>query len=166
MLLGLLTGLERGFEASLFYTLSYVLMTLAAFGVLTQLEAGEAKIINIEDLRGLSARSPLLAAVLMILMFSMAGIPPLLGFMAKLSVLEALVAQHMTYLAALAMVFSVIGAFYYLRVIKEMYFSAGSEDKINLDAGPAVALRLNAAVIVILGMVPAALFELCKFAFG
>jgi NADH-quinone oxidoreductase subunit N len=166
LLLGLLTGLERGFEASLFYTLSYVLMTLAAFGVLTQLEAGENKIINIEDLRGLSARSPVLAGVLMIVMFSMAGIPPLLGFMAKLSVLEALVAQHMTYLAALAMVFSVIGAYYYLRIIKEMYFSAGSEDKISLDAGPAVALRLNAAVIVILGMVPATLFELCKFAFG
>jgi NADH-quinone oxidoreductase subunit N len=166
LLLGLLTGLERGYEASLFYTLSYVLMTLAAFGVLAQLEANGNNIVDITDLRGLSSRAPVLAAILMILMFSMAGIPPLLGFMAKLSVLEALVAQHMTALAVLAIVFSVIGAFYYLRVIKEMYFQSADGEKLVYQRAQAGVMQLNAALIVLLGMMPGVLFAICKFALG
>lgn len=164
MLLGLVAGTMAGYRAALFYALSYLLMTLAAFGVLVVLNR-DANVDTLEDITGLAKRQPLCAFVLLLVMFSMAGIPPLLGFMAKLSVLEALVSVHLSWLAVLAVVFAVIGSFYYLRVIQAMYFQQPlAGDAFVMGAGARVVLVLNAAFVLLLGLLPGVLFSLCHYA--
>lgn len=165
LLLGVLTGTESGYAASMFYTLSYVLMTLGGFGMIILLSRTGFEADKLDDFRGLNARSPWFAFMMLIVMFSMAGVPPFLGFWAKLSVLQEVVAADMWWLAVVGVVFSIIGAFYYLRVIKLMYFDEA------VDTGPLrpgsdlrVLLSANGLAVLGLGIFPGALMALCAAA--
>ncbi|CAB3878429.1 NADH-quinone oxidoreductase subunit N [Achromobacter aegrifaciens] len=171
VLLGLMSGSVAGkpelssaaYGASLFYMLTYVLTTLASFGIVLLLSRQGFECEHIDDLKGLNRRSPWHAAIVLLLMFSLAGIPPLVGFYAKLAVLQALVSAGHVTLAVIAVLFSLIGAFYYLRVVKVVYF-----DEPAADAAPMVAtcgqrgvLSVNGALILILGILPGGLMALC-----
>ncbi|MDF8362106.1 NADH-quinone oxidoreductase subunit NuoN [Achromobacter anxifer] len=171
VLLGLMSGSVAGkpelssaaYGASLFYMLTYVLTTLASFGIVLLLSRQGFECEHIDDLKGLNRRSPWHAAIVLLLMFSLAGIPPLVGFYAKLAVLQALISAGHVTLAVIAVLFSLIGAFYYLRVVKVVYF-----DEPAADAAPMVAtcgqrgvLSVNGALILILGILPGGLMALC-----
>ncbi len=171
VLLGLMSGSVAGkpelssaaYGASLFYMLTYVLTTLASFGIILLLSRQGFECEHIDDLKGLNRRSPWHAAIVLLLMFSLAGIPPLVGFYAKLAVLQALISAGHVTLAVIAVLFSLIGAFYYLRVVKVVYF-----DEPAADAAPMVAtcgqrgvLSVNGALILILGILPGGLMALC-----
>ncbi|KGD95908.1 NADH:ubiquinone oxidoreductase subunit N [Achromobacter sp. RTa] len=171
VLLGLMSGSVAGkpelssaaYGASLFYMLTYVLTTLASFGIVLLLSRQGFECEQIDDLKGLNRRSPWHAAIVLLLMFSLAGIPPLVGFYAKLAVLQALVSAGHVTLAVIAVLFSLIGAFYYLRVVKVVYF-----DEPAADAAPMVAtsgqrgiLSINGALILVLGLLPGGLMALC-----
>lgn len=171
VLLGLMSGSVTGkpelssaaYGASLFYMLTYVLTTLASFGIVLLLSRQGFECEHIDDLKGLNRRSPWHAAIVLLLMFSLAGIPPMVGFYAKLAVLQSLVAAGHVTLAVVAVLFSLIGAFYYLRVVKVVYF-----DEPAADAAPMVAtvgqrgvLSINGALILLLGLLPGGLMALC-----
>jgi NADH-quinone oxidoreductase subunit N len=120
--LGILAGTAEGFGAAMFYAITYALTAAGAFGVLTMLSRNGVDAENIDDLKGLNDRSPWLAFMMMLVLFSMAGVPPTVGFFAKLFVLDAVISIDMVWLAIVAVFFSIIGAFYYLRAVKVMYF--------------------------------------------
>ena len=170
MLLGLLAGWVGGnflnrpdaYAAAMFYTVVYVLMSAGSFGMLLFLSGKGYEFENLEDLKGLNRRNPWYAFVLLIIMFSLAGVPPTVGFYAKLAVLSAAVNAGQVWLAVVAVVFSLIGAFYYLRVVKLMYFDEPA------DASPApghaemrVLLSLNGLALLVLGVLPEPLMSLC-----
>ncbi|RJP71065.1 MAG: NADH-quinone oxidoreductase subunit NuoN [Comamonadaceae bacterium] len=173
MLLGLLAGVVQGdagnmanaYGSSMFYVITYVLTTLGTFGVILLLSRSGFESENVSDLAGLNQRSPLYAGVMAICMFSLAGVPPLVGFYAKLSVLQALLASSGAFyvgLAVFAVIMSLIGAFYYLRLVKIMYFDAPTqtaEIEAGLDARS--VLSLNGALVLVLGIVPGGLMTLC-----
>ena len=162
ILLGFVAGTEQGYEAALYYTLAYVLTTLGAFGVV--LLAGRAgfEADELEHYKGLYARDPLLSFVLMVLMFSSAGMPLTIGFIAKLQIFGALWASGHLLLVVFAAAVSVIGLFYYLRVVKILFFDAPGDLPIpDRHGGVRLALGLNAAAVVALGVFPQALVELC-----
>ena len=173
VLLGLMSGVVNGntlsaanaYSSSMFYVITYVLTTLAAFGVLLLLSREGFESEEISDLAGLNQRSPLYAGIMAVAMFSLAGIPPLAGFYAKLSVLQALIASGQSlylYLAVFAVIMSLIGAFYYLRVIKVMYFDSPiTASNVVGGADVRVVLCLNGAAIVLLGLMPGGLMALC-----
>ncbi len=172
VLLGLMSGSVAGkpdaaaaaYGASLFYMITYVLTTLGSFGIVLLLSRQGFECEQIDDLKGLNRRSPWHAAIVLLLMFSLAGIPPLVGFYAKLAVLQALVnAGHVT-LAVIAVVFSLIGAFYYLRVVKTVYFDEPAADAAPVAAtcGQRGVLSINGALILILGIVPGGLMAVCE----
>jgi len=175
VLIGLMSGVIGGvphgataanaYGGAMFYVVTYVLTTLAAFGVIQLLARAGFESEEISDLAGLNQRSPLYAAVMGLCLFSMAGIPPLVGFYAKLLVLQALVATGGTFallLAVFAVMMSLIGAFYYLRVVKVMYFDAPTQDA-PIRAGWDVRLVLgtNGALVLLLGLLPGGLMALC-----
>ena len=165
ILLGVLTGTAEGYAAAMFYTITYAIMVLGAFGIMLVLGRAGIEIDHIEDLKGLNERSSWLAVLMLLVMMSMAGIPPLVGFWAKLYVLEAAVAAGYTALAVFALVTSVIGAFYYLRVVKFMYFDSASDDRKPAGAlDTQVLISANGLAMVGLGVYPAALFGLCLLA--
>jgi len=165
MMLGLLTGTTAGYVGSLFYIIVYSIMSVAAFGILVLLSRAGFEAENIEDFRGLNARCPWLAFLMMILMFSMAGIPPAVGFFAKLVVLQALVSVDLVWLAVVALVFSVVGAYYYLRIIKAMYFEEPTANhKLCLTFDMSIALTVNCLAILLLGILPGALLQWCQIA--
>lgn len=159
------TAVENAYSASMFYVVTYVLTTLAAFGVILLLAREGFESEEISDFAGLNQRSPLYAGVMAVCLFSMAGIPPLVGFYAKLSVLQALVASGQTLhiaLAVFAVIMSLIGAFYYLRVVKVMYFDAPlTASNVSAPADVRVVLSLNGALLLVLGLVPGGLMALC-----
>ncbi len=175
VLLGLLSGVihgnvdaaavENAYSSAMFYVVSYVLTTLAAFGVILLLAREGFESEEIADLAGLNQRSPLYAGVMAVCLFSMAGIPPLVGFYAKLSVLQALVASGQGLdigLAVFAVVMSLIGAFYYLRVVKVMYFDAPlTASSVSAPVDVRVVLTLNGALVLVLGLLPGGLMALC-----
>lgn len=167
MLLGFLTATPVGYAAATFYMITYTMMSLGAFGMIIILSHVGFEAENIDDFRGLNTRNPWLAFMMLLIMFSMAGVPPIVGFFAKVSVLEALVRADLVWLAVLALVFSIIGAFYYLRVVKVMYFD--QPDNITpiyvrqFDAKAAISI--NGVAILLLGLFPAGLFHLCRLAF-
>jgi NADH-quinone oxidoreductase subunit N len=167
ILMGVLAGTERGVEAAMYYTLAYVIMAAAAFGMILLLSRRGFEADELDDLKGLNARSPWFAGIMLVVMFSMTGVPPLLGFYAKLAVLGAAVDAGLAWLAVLGVLFSVIGAFYYLRVVKLMYFDEPGET-IPIAAGPElrVALSLNGALVLALGIFPDSLISLCNQVFG
>lgn len=175
VLLGLLSGVingqvnsavaENAYSASMFYVVSYVLTTLATFGVILLLAREGFESEEISDLAGLNQRSPLYAGVMAICLFSMAGIPPLVGFYAKLAVLQSLLASGQTAyiaLAVFAVVMSLIGAFYYLRVVKVMYFDAPlTATSVSAPLDVRFVLTLNGALVLVLGLLPGGLMALC-----
>ncbi|MES2398956.1 MAG: NADH-quinone oxidoreductase subunit NuoN [Pseudomonadota bacterium] len=175
LLLGLMSGVVNGnqlnsesaYSASMFYAITYVLTTLGAFGVVMLLARAGHESEEIADLAGLNQRSPLYAGVMAICMFSLAGLPPLVGFYAKLSVLQALISSGLTsymVLAVFAVMMSLIGAFYYLRVVKVMYFDApqgANTQPIDAPSDVRVVLSINGALILILGIMPGGLMTLC-----
>jgi len=171
VLLGLASGSADGllmvnagaYGSALFYMVAYVLTTLAGFGVIMLMSREGFECERIEDLKGLNRRSPLLAGALLILMFSLAGIPPLVGFYAKLMVLQAVIQSGAIWLAIVAIFFSLIGAFYYLRVVKVIYFDEPATDSVvpNVASVPASMLTVNIALVVLLGLMPGGLMDLC-----
>ncbi|MAX52620.1 MAG: NADH-quinone oxidoreductase subunit NuoN [Methylophaga sp.] len=167
LLMGVLSGTEAGYAASLFYTLIYALMTLATFGVVLLMSRYGFEADNIDDYKGLSSQHPWLALLMMVLMFSMAGIPPLAGFYAKLGVIKAVVDADMLAVALVAVVMSVIGAFYYLRVIKVMYFDKTDETyAFNYSGSAAFVLSINALLVLVLGIFPGLLMSICSTVFS
>jgi NADH-quinone oxidoreductase subunit N len=167
LLMGVLSGTEEGFAASLFYTLIYALMTLGAFGMILLLSRQGFEAENIDDFKGLSEREPWFALMMLILMFSMAGIPPLAGFYAKLSVIKAVIDVDLLMVALVAVVTSVIGAFYYLRIIKVMYFDKPVvEHKLEASSSMQIMLSANALMVLGLGIVPGILMKLCTIVFA
>lgn len=165
---GSLANVPDAYSAAMFYVVTYVLTTLATFGVLLVLSNSGCECDNIADLAGLNSKSPLYAGVMAVALLSLAGIPPLVGFYAKLTVLQALVATGVPFyigLAVFAVIMSLIAAFYYLRVIKVMYFDKADPSGISLPlqaTGEAkVTLSLNGALILVLGIFPAGLMAIC-----
>jgi NADH-quinone oxidoreductase subunit N len=152
----------EAYAASTFYVIIYVLMTLGTFGVLMALARKGFECDQIDDLKGLVKREPWLALVLLLLMFSMAGIPPLVGFYAKFAVLAAVVKAGYVWLAVFAVLFSLIGAFYYLRIVKLMIFDAPTDkEPIVIPNGAKATLAINGFLIVALGILPAGLLAVC-----
>ena len=173
ILLGLMAGVVNGntngaaaaYSASMFYVVTYVLTTLATFGIIMLLARDGFESEEISDLAGLNQRSPLYAAIMGICLFSLAGVPPMVGFFAKLSVLQPLVDSGQTsliVLAVFAVMMSLVGAFYYLRVVKVMYFDEPtSTAPITASADVRVVLCANGALVLILGLFPSGLMTLC-----
>lgn len=167
ILLGLLVGTAEGYSAALFYTLVYALTSSAVFGVLLLAERVDISITQLDDLRGLSQRSPWLALFMLLLMFSMAGIPLTIGFYAKLNILQVVVANGDVLAAVVAVITSVIGAFYYLRVIKLMYFDdANVTSSASLPSGQLILLGLHSISMVMLFIYPQYLIVLCQSVFA
>ncbi len=167
LFLGLLAGSSQGYAAAMFYAIVYALMAAGAFGILTILSREGFDAENLDDLKGLNERDSWYAALMAILMFSMAGVPPTVGFMAKLLVLEAVVRVDLVWLAVVAVIFSIIGAFYYLRVVKLIYFDKPTTDApILASGGVRVAITVNGLAVLLLGLFPATLLGLCQTAFG
>ncbi len=162
ILLGVLAGTRDGYAAAMFYTLVYALMALGAFGVVILLSRAGFEADRLEDFKGLNQRSPWFAFVMLLLMFSMAGVPPLAGFYAKLVVLQAVVNVDLLWLAVVAVLFSVIAAFYYIRIIKLMYFDDAEDDQpLHSSTDLRVVVSANGIVILALGIYPSALMSLC-----
>ncbi len=169
MLLGLLSANPTGYSALLFYVIVYSISTAAAFGIMISLSRAGLEFDRIDDFKGLNKRSPWLAFAMLIVMASLAGIPPLIGFWAKLQVLMAVIALGVAWKAVVfvAAVFAVIGSYYYLRVIKVMYFDAPESDaspSAGLDVR--VMLALNTLLLVVLGLYSQPLAQLCNRVFG
>jgi NADH-quinone oxidoreductase subunit N len=172
MLLGLLSGVVNGnllsaadaWSSAMFYAVVYVLMSLGAFGMVVLLSRGGFEAERIEDFKGLNTRSPWFAFIMLLVMFSLAGVPPLVGFYAKLSVLQAVIAAGHLWLALVAVGFSLVGAFYYLRVVKFMYFdepqdTAAIAPKLDM----CVLLSTNGLAVLVLGILPQPLMQLCLY---
>jgi NADH-quinone oxidoreductase subunit N len=167
LLLGILTGTKEGYAASMFYVLVYTLMTVGGFGMILLLSKAGFEAEKLEDFKGLNQRSPWYAAVMLILMLSMAGIPPMVGFWAKWAVLAEVVQSGLVWLAIVAVIFAIIGVFYYLRVIKLMYFEDAEDlTPITANTDMHIAISANAIVILLLGMMPYGLISLCLGALG
>ena len=173
ILLGILSGVvvgadgttTNGYSAAMFYVITYVLTTLGTFGVIMLLSRAGFEADNIDDFKGLNQRSPWFALVTLMLMFSLAGVPPVVGFYAKLSVLQAVLSTGQIWLAIVAVLFSLIGAFYYLRVVKVMYFDEPVDNsKIVASKDVTVALSINGAALLVLGLVPGPLMTACAAA--
>ena len=174
LLLGLLSGVVGGnllsaadaYSAAMFYAIVYVITTLAAFGMLLLLSRKGYEAEYIEDFRGLNRRSPWFAFIMLLTMFSLAGVPPAVGFYAKLAVLQAAISAGYVWLAVVAVMFSLVGAFYYLRIIKLMYFDEPAEGALALaprtDMG--VLLSVNGLALLAIGVLPEQLMSLCYFA--
>jgi NADH-quinone oxidoreductase subunit N len=163
LLLGVLSGTLEGFGAAMFYTMVYVLMSLGTFGMVLLLSREGFEAENLDDFKGLNQRSPWYAFLMLLLMFSMAGIPPTLGFWAKLFVLQAALSVGYIWLALAAVLFSLVGAFYYLRIVKLMYFDAPADTApISPHADTRVLMTLNGIAMLALGIAPAPLLAICE----
>ena len=162
ILMALFTGTEQGYAAALFYTLTYVVMAAGAFGMVILLSRQGFEAEHLGDFKGLNARSPWFALMMLFFMFGLAGVPPWVGFIAKLSVISAVLDAGFPGLAVLLVLASVVGAYYYLRVIWIMYFDA-AEDKSVFQAGPdtRLVLSLNGVAVLALGILPGGLLALC-----
>ena len=173
MLLGLVTGVVGGdarfalnsYSSSMFYVITYVLTSAGTFGMILLLARGGLESDELDDLKGLNKRSPWFAALMMMMMFSMAGVPFFVGFFAKFSVLQAVVAAGYLWLAIVAVFFSLIGCFYYLRVVKLMYFDQPAcSTPIEAPLDMKILLSANGLAVALLGIFPQALMSLCAFA--
>jgi NADH-quinone oxidoreductase subunit N len=163
--LGLLAGTPQGYASAMFYAIVYALMAAGAFGVLVLLSRKGFEPEGLDDLKGLNERNPWHAAMMALLMFSMAGVPPTVGFMAKLLVLEAVIRVDLTWLALVAVVFSIVGAFYYLRVVKLIYFDKPeTAEPLVAGTGTRLAVSINGLLMLALGLFPAGLLSLCQTA--
>ena len=161
-LLGILSGNFVGYGAAMFYVVVYVMMNLGTFGMIMLLSRAGFEADNLDDFKGLNQRSPWYAFIMMLLMFSMAGVPPTVGFYAKLSVLQAVINAGYVWLAVVAVLFSLVGAFYYLRIVKLMYFDA------PVDTAPIaprldvrIVMGINGLAMLVFGILPDPLMSLC-----
>lgn len=167
-LLGILAGPDSadGYSAAMFYIATYVIVAAGAFAIIAILSKSGTEFEQLNDYRGLNARNPWLAFMMLLLMFSMAGVPPTVGFFAKLGLLEALVEAHLVWLAALALLFAIIGAYYYLRIVMLMYFeepSPGlSAEKIIVSNNSLIAISINGAAALLFGLLPSSLIDMCR----
>lgn len=162
-LLGLAAGTEAGNTAANFYILTYTLMSLGGFGIVALMSRAGYEANDIDDYAGLNNRNPWLAFMMLLLMFSMAGVPPLVGFIAKLSILDALVQVNLTWVAVVALLFAIVGAYYYIRIIKVMYFDQPLQaELIACPRDTKIAISLNGLVILVLGIFPGSLFKICQ----
>jgi NADH-quinone oxidoreductase subunit N len=163
VLLGILSGTAQGYQASMFYMISYVIVAAGAFGMILLLARQGFEADELVDFRGLNARSPWFAGMMAILMFSLAGLPPFIGFWAKLGVIQAVLGVGYTWLAVVAVLFSVVGAFFYLRIVKLMYFDEPTE---TATIGGSMLMRTvlsaNALLVFGLGVIPGTLLQLCQ----
>src|SRR5216684_2876493 len=163
ILLGLLAGTAQGYQAAMFYMISYVIVACGAFGMILLLARQGFEADKLVDFKGLNARSPWFAGMMAILMFSLAGLPPFIGFWAKLGVIQAVLNVDYTWLAVVAVLFSVVGAYYYLRVVKLMYFDEPTDSAV---LGGSFLMRsllsANALLVLILGVAPAVLITICQ----
>jgi len=169
ILLGILSATANGYASAMFYTITYAITASVAFGVLLVLNRKGCEAEEISDLGGLNDSNPWYAALLAIAMFSMAGVPPTVGFYAKLSVLQAVIQVELLWLAVVAVLFSVIGLFYYLRIIKVMYFDKpAAEQTITIKEAldVKVLLSANSLSLILLGVFPSSLMAYCILAFS
>ncbi len=165
LLLGFINGTAAGLAAALFYMICYALMAAAAFGVIMLLARAGFEAEEIDDFKGLNRRSPWYAGMMAITMFSLAGVPPLFGFFAKLMVLKVVIDAGHLWLAIVAIIFAIVGLFYYLRVVKVMYFDAPADDSelaLPADLPFRWALSLNALALVVLGVAWSPLLDWCN----
>ena len=164
---GVVSGTAAGYAASMFYVLTYALMALGGFAMVIWLGSGGEEAERLDDFRGLNERNPWFAFMMLIVMLSMAGMPPFVGFWAKWSVLREVVAADMTWLAVVAVLFSVVGLYYYLRVVRLMYFDPPEErGPVSSLADMRVVVSVNALAILALGVYPGALLRLCAAVVG
>jgi NADH-quinone oxidoreductase subunit N len=162
LLLGFLAGSENGYSSGMFYVVVYVLMSLAGFGMILLLSRAGFEADQLQDFKGLNRRSPWYAFLMLLVMVSMAGIPPTVGFYAKLAVLQAALQAGYLWLVVAAVLLSVIGAFYYLRIVKLMYFDEPADTApIQVNADMSVLISANALAILALGILPQPLMALC-----
>ena len=165
--LGLLAGTSKGYSSAMFYAIVYALTAAGGFGVITMLCRNGFDAENLHDLKGLNERSPWLAFMMMLILFSMAGVPPTVGFFAKLFVLDAVVSVDLVWLAVVAVFFSIIGAFYYIRAVKMMYFDKPIESApLSASLDTQVMMSINGLAMLGFGLFPAALLGICRSAFG
>lgn len=171
-LLGVIAGPDssQGYSAAMFYIATYVLVAAGAFAVIILMSHDGKDFDKLSDYRGLNARNPWLAFMMMLLLFSMAGVPPTVGFIAKLGLLEALVQANYVWLAVLALVFALIGAYYYLRVVMLMYFEEPDDHladiPIVLSPNMMTAISINGAAALVLGLLPSFFIDLCRITVG
>jgi NADH-quinone oxidoreductase subunit N len=171
-LLGVLAGpnSSMGYSAAMFYICTYVMVAAGGFAIIAIMSSAGKDFDDLEDYRGLNARNPWLAFMMLILLFSMAGVPPTVGFFAKLGLLEALVQANLVWLAILALVFALIGAYYYLRVVMLMYFEEPTEAMANtpivVSSDTLVAISLNGIAALMLGLLPSFFIDLCRISVG
>jgi NADH-quinone oxidoreductase subunit N len=170
VLLGLLSGVVDGkvagaasaYGSAMFYSIIYLVTTLGTFGMVMLLARRDFEAETLDDFKGLNQRSPVYAFVMMVMMFSLAGIPPTVGFYAKLAVLEGAMNAGLTWLSVLAVITSLFGAFYYLRVVKLMYFDAPTDTApIEADGFKRALLAVNGVAVLVLGIVPGPLMSAC-----
>ncbi|WP_426661240.1 NADH-quinone oxidoreductase subunit NuoN [Rhodanobacter aciditrophus] len=169
LLMGLVNAGPEGYSAAMFYAISYALMSTVAFGVILALARAGFECEEIADLKGLNQRSPWFAALMALSMFSLAGVPPLYGFYAKYLVLQAAIDAHMLWLALAGAVFAIIGLYYYLHVVKVMYFDKpveGGADQSTPDGSLRVVLSINALALLVLGVYWGPLLGWCRHSFG
>lgn len=165
VLLGFISADWNGYSSSLFYVITYVLMTLGTFAIIMMLSRNGFEAENISDFKGLNKRNAWYAFITMLLMFSLTGIPPMVGFYAKLAVLQAVVNAGFIWLAVAAVLFSLVGAFYYLRIVKFMYFdSPESEEPIFAKRDVKVLISANGLAVLVLGLFPQTLMGLSLYA--
>ncbi|MBT9519942.1 MAG: NADH-quinone oxidoreductase subunit NuoN [Dechloromonas sp.] len=173
MLLGIVTGVVSGdaryalnaYSSAMFYVIAYVLMSAGTFGMILLMSRAGFEAENIEDFKGLNKRSPWFAGIMLMLMFSMAGVPFFIGFFAKFSVLQAVVAAGYMWLAIVAVLFSLIGTFYYLRVVKVMYFDAPADDTpLAAPMDMRILISANGLAVAALGIFPQVIMSLCAYA--
>jgi len=167
LFLGVIPGTAEGFAASMFYVIVYSVMSLGAFAMIIVLSRAGFEADRLEDFKGLTHRSPWCAFLVMVLMLSMAGVPPFVGFWAKWAVLQEVIAAGYVWLAVVAMLLSVIGLFYYLRIIKLVYFDEAEDDSAIEVAGDVkVMVSANSLAILVVGLFPGALLALCLSTLG
>lgn len=171
-LLGIIAGpnSSQGYSAAMFYISTYVLVAAGAFAIITIMSRDGIEFDKLNDYRGLNARNPWLAFMMLLLLFSMAGVPPTVGFFAKLGLLEALVQANFVWLAVLALIFALIGAYYYLRVVMLMYFEEPTESNMHqpiiISSDMLIAVSINGVAALLLGLLPSFFIDLCRISVG
>jgi NADH-quinone oxidoreductase subunit N len=165
VLLGILSGTAQGYQAAMFYMISYILVAAGAFGMILLLAKQGFEADKITDFNGLIVRSPWFGLMMAFLMFSLAGLPPFIGFWAKLGVIQAVLGVNMVWLAVVAVLFSVVGAYYYLRIVKIMLFDEPTDtSRIGGSLLMRTVLSVNALLVLGLGVIPGTLLRICQSA--
>jgi NADH-quinone oxidoreductase subunit N len=163
LLLGVIAATPEGYAASMFYVIIYAITGVAGFGIIIALSRTGKEFDLISDFKGLNVRNPWLALMMLIVMFSMAGIPPFVGFWAKIIVIEEVVKAGFTWIAIIAVIMAVVSAFYYLKIVKAMYFDKPEDDSVLEPVNPTLtwAVSFTAILLVVLGLLPSSLIDLC-----